>query len=171
MGKPSRKRGPGVANLIYRTESTGPTVVPLKLKVEINTREHFSVDGYVECEFNASSRWYAGASSLTTYTLNELLGTKMRAMYQRRKGRDLFDLWLGLTEGGADPEAVVAVFLRYMDAENSKVGRQSYLDNLTPKLSHPGFLSDIDPLLVEGTAFAMSDGYAVVKELLLARLP
>ena len=43
LGRPSRKRGPGVANLIYRMESTGPSVVPLKLKVEINTREHFSV--------------------------------------------------------------------------------------------------------------------------------
>lgn len=171
LGKPSRKRGPGVANLIYRTESTGPTVVPLKLKVEINTREHFSVDGYVEREFAASSRWYVGDCALTTYTLNELLGTKLRALYQRRKGRDLFDLWLGLTAGGANPESVVSVFLQYMDAEKAKVSRQSFIDNLTPKLSHPGFLSDIEPLLVEGTEFDMSDGHAVVKDLLLDRLP
>ena len=95
----------------------------------------------------------------------------MRALYQRRKGRDLFDLWLGLTAGGANPESVVSVFLQYMDAEKAKVSRQRFIDNLTPKLSHPGFLSDIEPLLVEGTELDMSDGHAVVKDLLLARLP
>jgi len=29
--------------------------------------------------------------------LEELLGTKLRALYQRRKGRDLFDLAVALT--------------------------------------------------------------------------
>jgi len=65
LGKPSRKRGPGVANLIYRIESTGPSVVPLKLKVEINTREHFSVAGFLDREFSATSRWYTGHRNLS----------------------------------------------------------------------------------------------------------
>ncbi len=30
---------------------------------------------------------------MLTYELAELTGTRLRAVYQRRKGRDLFDLW------------------------------------------------------------------------------
>lgn len=41
--------------------------------------------------------WFSGRSELTTYALEELLGTKLRALYQRKKGRDLFDLQKALT--------------------------------------------------------------------------
>jgi len=171
LGAPTRKRGPGVANLIYRTESTGPSVAPLKLKVEINTRDHFTVAGFIGVEFSATSRWYTGRCNLTTYSLNELLGTKMRALFQRRKGRDLFDLWLGLTEGGADPKMIVSIFLEYMRSEGSTVSQQEFLANLTAKMAHPGFASDLDPLLVEGTEFALSDGFSMVESTLLSHLP
>ncbi len=67
----------------------------------------------------------------------------MRALFQRRKGRDLFDLWLGLTKGGADPEVVTSIFCQYMHAEDAAVSRQEYLDNLISKMAHPGFISDI----------------------------
>ncbi|MDA1088439.1 MAG: nucleotidyl transferase AbiEii/AbiGii toxin family protein, partial [Verrucomicrobia bacterium] len=85
----------------------------------INTREHFSVQGIRDVSFLAESRWFSGRCDLPRYSLEELLGTKLRALYQRRKGRDLFDLWLGLTKGGADPEAILTIFRHPMDAEGS----------------------------------------------------
>ena len=63
------------------------------LKIEINTREHFTVLGLTEHQLNISNPWFTGAANLKTYQLDELLGTKLRALYQRRKSRDLFDLW------------------------------------------------------------------------------
>ncbi|MGH2469017.1 MAG: nucleotidyl transferase AbiEii/AbiGii toxin family protein [Chloroflexota bacterium] len=41
------------------------------------------------------SPWFTGSADVPTFALEELLGTKLRALYQRRKGRDLFDLVLG----------------------------------------------------------------------------
>jgi len=38
-----------------------------------------------------------------TFEPAELVATKLRALYQRRMGRDLFDLWLALTHIGLDP--------------------------------------------------------------------
>ena len=64
--------------------------------------------------------------ALNTYTLEELLATKLRALYQRRKGRDLFDLWLGVTEGKADAGRIIHVFKKYMETEGQtvdKIGR------------------------------------------------
>ena len=37
--------------------------------------------------------WFTGSAELTTYHFEELLGTKLRALYQRKKGRDLYDLY------------------------------------------------------------------------------
>jgi hypothetical protein len=37
--------------------------------------------------FEVNSRWYGGACSILSYELNELQGTKLRALYQRKKGR------------------------------------------------------------------------------------
>ena len=106
LGTPKRQQAEDSATLIYRSDSEIPPVVPLRMKVEINTREHFSVLGYREEPFSVGSRWFSGSCTLRTYELDELLGTKLRALYQRRKGRDLFDLWLGLTLGKANATAI-----------------------------------------------------------------
>jgi len=72
--------------------------VPMRLKVEINTREHFALFGYARIPFTVTSRWFEGTADIVTFELDELLGTKLRALYQRKKGRDLFDLALALED-------------------------------------------------------------------------
>ncbi len=78
--------------IYYKFESEFSPVQILKLKAEINCREHFTVLGWVKKAFEVQSGYFTGKCELTTYKLEELLGTKLRALYQRRKGRDLFDL-------------------------------------------------------------------------------
>jgi predicted nucleotidyltransferase component of viral defense system len=96
LGVPRRERNPDNVTLRYRMESEIPPVISLRLKVEINTREHFSVFGAQPRPFGIRSPWFEGRAEVQTYTLDELLATKLRALYQRRKGRDLFDLWIGV---------------------------------------------------------------------------
>ena len=91
LGTPRRDVGDGV-RLVYRFPSEGPPVVPLRLKIETNTREHIAVHGTESVPFSVESRWWTGAAAITTFQIEELLGTKLRALFQRRKGRDLFDL-------------------------------------------------------------------------------
>lgn len=150
LGRPKRDVGPGVATMTYSTPSESGPPPSLRIKVEINTREHFAVDPYDRLNFAVASRWFAGACQVTTYSLNELLGTKMRALFQRRKGRDLYDLWLGLQHPAASPQRIVSVFEAYMAASGTPVGRQAFLDNFAEKMAHPGFLSDLPPLVTEG---------------------
>jgi len=86
LRKPRRNQSEGSVHLIYRMESEGPPAISMRLKVEINTREHFSVEGFRNVPFSVDSRWFQGSCEITSYTLEELLGTKTRALYQRRKG-------------------------------------------------------------------------------------
>ncbi len=170
LGEPRRGRAEGSVTLSYRMESEVPPVTPMRLKVEINTREHFAVLGFRKRPFEVNSRWFAGQCGITTFALEELLGTKIRALYQRRKGRDLFDLWLGLSEGLADPALVVEVFRRYMEAEGSTVTRVAYEENLREKLRHPDFLGDLNALLPVGMEYDPERAFALIREEIIGRL-
>ena len=92
LGEPRRNQSEGRMIMVYRFNSEIPPITPLRLKVEVNTREHFSVLGFKRKPFSVDSPWFRGSADLLTYELEELLGTKLRALYQRSKGRDLYDL-------------------------------------------------------------------------------
>jgi predicted nucleotidyltransferase component of viral defense system len=171
LGMPRRSTKEGGATLTYRMESEGAPALPMRLKIEINSREHFSVFGIERRDFTVDSRWFKGNASIPTYALDELLGTKLRALYQRRKGRDLFDLWLAQGRASVDPERVVACFLRYLGHAGLTVSRAEFEANLEAKTADPRFLEDIAPLLSPHCPWDPSDATRYVREELLARLP
>lgn len=170
LGTPQRKQGQDAVTLTYRVESEIQPVVPLKLKVEINTREHFAVLGYYEKSFSVNSRWHSGSCKIKTYKLEELLGTKLRALYQRRKGRDLFDLWLGLTLGKAVPSIIVKTFQKYISAEGLAVSQKEYRKNLSEKMKKKAFLSDTDNLLRPAIQYDPNEAFHLIEKSILSLL-
>lgn len=159
LGTPRWKQAKGRVTLSYRVESEDVPPVGLKLKVEINSREHFTAYGLEQRRFEVSSRWFTGATNLLTYDLDELLGTKLRALYQRKKGRDLFDLSLALQRDDVSPERVVEVFAKYMEADGATVTRAMFEQNLAAKRKDPSFTADMTPLLAHGSAWDFEDAF------------
>ena len=147
LGKPQWKQTEGRITFVYKINSEDAPPVPLRLKIETNTREHFSVFGLKEIPFAVDSRWFEGSCSIHTYELDELLGTKLRALYQRKQGRDLFDLAVALKHSAVDPKRVVAAFSEYMWREDKKVSRAQFEQNFFLKLRDHEFNADIGPLL------------------------
>ena len=92
LGEPARDQSETNVTLLFRFDSEIAPVRRLRLKIEIQTREHFSAYGHVTLPHSVSSRWFAGRAEILTFEVDELLATKLRALYQRRRGRDLFDL-------------------------------------------------------------------------------
>ena len=157
--------------MLFRMESEIPPTVPIRLKVEINCYEHFDVLGLVKRPFSVENSWFSGQAELTTYKFNELLGTKMRALYQRRKGRDLFDLYVGLTQGQYDADEIIQCYNRYMAfaVENSPTYKQ-FVNNMEAKLNDEEFLGDTMGLLRPELSFDPTAAYQIVKETLIDRL-
>ncbi len=170
LGAPRHKQTEQSVVLTYRMESEGPPVVRMRLKVEINTREHFAVEGYQKQPFAVQSRWFQGRCEITTYVLEEMLATKLRALYQRRKGRDLFDLWLGITEGKADAGKVIQIFKHYMKTEGQIVDSMRYEKNLQEKMRHKGFLSALNPLLPADATYDVQEAYVFIKNEVVDKL-
>jgi predicted nucleotidyltransferase component of viral defense system len=169
LGEP-RRSVKQMVNLVYRFESEVPPVRPLRLKVEINTHEHFSVLGYQRKHMEVDSRWFAASAEVPTYALDELMGTKLRALYQRRKGRDLFDLWLCLERQMIDPAIVIQCFSRYMEAEHHAVTRAQFEQNLHEKSHDAAFFADIIPLLAADVAYDPDFALRRVREAFIERL-
>lgn len=156
--------------LIYRFQSEEQPPKGMRLKIEINSREHFTEHGHVEHSFEVRSRWWSAEANVTTFSLDELLGTKLRALFQRRKGRDLFDLWYALEKGSADPEKTLSCFHRYMRESGHKITRTAFEENLAAKLLDDLFLADITPLLRPGIDWNLKAAAQVVSEKLLSNL-
>jgi predicted nucleotidyltransferase component of viral defense system len=172
LGEPRWKQSQGRVTFVYRFESEAKPVTPLKLKVEINTREHFTVLGLRPVRFVVDNPWYSGEADLLTYQPEELLATKVRALYQRRKGRDLFDLSEALSSmPSLDTQAVVNCFLHYMEHDGLRITRTQFALNLAQKMDDDVFLRDVQPLLASGIPYDPRHALELVQRELISKLP
>ena len=126
LGKPRWKQTQGRVTFRYGFVSSGSPSMRLRLKIEINTREHVAVLGHTKRSFSVRSRWFARTARIPTFELDELLATKLRALYQRKKGRDLFDLAVALEDSRSDPDRFVQTFRTYMEGAASIRWRGRY---------------------------------------------
>lgn len=157
--------------MLFRMESEIPPIVPIRLKIEINCFEHFNELGLVKVPFLMENSWFSGNSELTTYVLEELLGTKLRALYQRKKGRDLFDLYIALTSKEVDIDLVIRCYIRYMEFVVSQPPTyKQFIQNMENKMNDPEFLGDMENLLISEEAYEMQEAYRVVKERIIDKL-
>jgi predicted nucleotidyltransferase component of viral defense system len=161
LGSPTRKQGEGRVALVYRFDAEGLPATKLRLKVEINTREHFAVHGHHRQLVRVENPWFTGSAKVVTFALEELLGTKLRALYQRKKGRDLFDLARALQEHPAlDRAKVVGCFDAYMKHGRTPCSRAEFEKNLAAKEADTTFLSDAHALLAVSPGAAFDAGFA-----------
>lgn len=116
----------------------------LRVKVEINTYETSPARPYRRMDYRVDSSWWSGSADVLTFEPEELVATKLRALFQRKKGRDLFDLWVALAVLGIDPTEIVACFGPYRPegytAERARQGLEEHL-------ADGDFRDDILPLL------------------------
>ncbi len=171
LGTPRRQIKEGGVNLVYRFESEDAHPLRMRLKIEVNTREHFTELGLVSVPFEVDSPWFRGSAEVHTFALDELLGTKFRALYQRKKGRDLFDLWHALETGSVNPSGIITCFQRYMTEGGHAVTRAQYEENLHGKRKLHDFREDMDPLLRPGVSWDLDAAMDTVLERLVALLP
>lgn len=171
LGKPVVKQKANNNTLMFRFESEMPPVLPIRLKVETNCREHFNVLGLMKQPFTVRTRWNSGTCDITTYYLEELLGTKLRALYQRRKGRDLFDLYKALSTKEMDTKKIIECYRTYMDFVVDKPPTQKeFLLNMEAKIADEEFLGDTNLLLRPEEIYNPQVAYELVKSQLIEKL-
>lgn len=169
LGDPKWKITQRSAKLIYKYEAINK--LPAKLKIEINTTEHFQVLPLRTEEFNVDSDWWSGNAKISTYEIDELMATKLRALYQRRKGRDLFDLWYVTKNELINLNRVFAIFTKYCANDESHFTKDEFIKNLELKRDHQAFQSDMHALLPTELKWNFDEAYQFVIDNVISRLP
>lgn len=142
-----------------------------RLKVEVATREAFSAARTIDLPYTVTSRFFTGSATVRTYALEELLATKLRALYQRQKGRDLFDLWYAAHHRAVDLERVYRLFLEYWDGMGAAPLLRSQVDaNMADKHQRLVF-EDVLPLLAPGVVYVPNEGYDWFRATILPLFP
>lgn len=166
--KPSR-----VLRMTYSIPSIIEPGRMLDIVVEANVTErkpHLSV---VEIPFSFSFRAKSIQTRIKGYDIHEMLGTKMRAMFQRKRGRDLFDLYWALTKSTTpvNPSAIIESFQHYMKQEGTRAGRAEFVGILEAHLKDRGFCSDMEALLRSRISYDPQSAGSYIKTNLLSLLP
>jgi len=143
LGSPKGKLTQRSAKLLYTFASIGG--MDSRLKIEINTTEHFHINPLKSITHDVENPWFKGKADLLTYELEELMATKLCALYQRLKGRDLFDLWV--MEKQLDIDKTIAIFKEFCKRTDAKITRKLFENNLQEKFIRNEFRKDIIPLL------------------------
>ncbi len=129
---------------------------PLKLTVEINTREHQHLYELKSYPFEVRIAWHQAQTQLVSFEPEELFGTKLRALLQRHKNRDLFDLNEGLLQLSLDCDRVIACFQHYVALEEHPISRANAEERMLKKLNQ-SLTEDIAPVLPAGVRFTDAD--------------
>ena len=169
LGEPTRDRKAGLVKLQYRMTSMNGN--PLRLKVEINSREHFGGTSLTTIPYQVQSRWFNGKAEITSLTLGWLMGSKLRALYQRKKGRDLFDIAIVLMERKIAAQDIVDTFAEHLKRDGITISRAEFEENLLKKIENTTFQNDLSPLLPSQAKFELQNGFQMIMNDVISLLP
>jgi predicted nucleotidyltransferase component of viral defense system len=134
----------------------------------MNTRERASALPIQSRDFLVNSKWWSGQARVQTYHPAELIATKLRALYQRSKGRDLFDIWVTMTELELEPDEILAAFATYRPERYSS---SLAISNLDEKLKTQTFRIDLKSIASEAPlGYDIDKAAEFVKETLLSKM-
>ena len=132
--------------------------MPIRLKIEINTREIEAFDARTALPLDVMNSWFSGTTAIPTFSREEMLATKLRALLQRDRGRDLYDLAHALDVfEGLDTDRIVEMFGRYLALAGQAISRAQAQERMFAKLANPRFLLDVRPLLPAARAETLTE--------------
>jgi len=159
------------AKALYRFTSEHEGI-RLRLKLEINCKEHFNLLDWVDFPFKVENEWFSGKADIKTYNINELLGTKLRALYQRRKGRDLFDLDYSRLNRDLNPKEIINCFKEYTSFSTGTgyPSQKEFLKNIEEKEQNDEFIGDMEALLRPGIEYNQEEAFEWLKDELINKI-
>lgn len=136
-----------------------------RLKIEINVRETLPLKPLLNVPYEVNSDYFQGKTSILAFDTEEMIGSKIRALYQRNKGRDLFDLY-ELSKMDFNWDNIVASFKLL----NIGASRKQFEKNLSLKMANNEFLEDILPLLPNKYSYNALQAYEWFLEEIIPRM-
>ncbi len=150
-----------IIRIVYTYDPASTEAALAQLKLEVNFNENRSFFDLVPIQIAVPTEQGIRQVDVVSYDLDEMLGTKLRALLQREHGRDLFDLWWAWScsqspgsTSKVDPARVGAAFRFYMSQEGSTFSPEDVRAELARRMTSRKFLSDMDGYLPFGKEYS-----------------
>jgi len=143
-----RKYEQTTLNIRYRTLMG----TPQHFKMEISHIERFPILEPVEKQFETSE----GPFGIATYQLEELTATKLRALFERFKGRDIYDLYF-VSKLEPEPTATRKLFLYYFYRSRKVFNPKVYFRNLGERYSSGSYIDDVSRFVKPTVQFSLKE--------------
>lgn len=144
LGDPEYLRSPVAPALRYTVVAADGSTI--RVKIEINEVEFTPFDTPQALSYTVENPWFSGTANVATFSAEEVLATKLRALLQRDKGRDVVDLSHALEIfPELNAQKTVELFVAYTKAK--PIPRWEAEKRMFEKLERQGFLADVLPLL------------------------
>jgi predicted nucleotidyltransferase component of viral defense system len=99
------------------------------------------------------------------------LGTKLRALYQRSKSRDLFDLYWAYQHHSVNTEKLLKCYRAYMDFDVAHPPTQKvFIANMEEKMKDSDFTGDINVILRPGVEYDNEEAYEFILKTVLENI-
>ena len=128
----------------------------LRIKVDVEKKPLHLEASVSQKEFQVDNPWFRGNASVLSISSQEILASKVIAIYQRRQPRDLFDIWAALRTELVAMEDIAAAFERYrpLNPEHwtsrqaarsliERINEQEYISNLKYLARHAPIKYDL----------------------------
>ena len=146
LGRAHFGSSPVAPKLRFRAEAEDGSAMSIRLKIETNTHEIDCFDAPVAIGFEVCNPWFSDTAQIPTFSREEMLATKLRALLQRDKGRDLHDLAHGLRLfRQLDIVRIADIFSSYLQLSGTSISRAQAQEGMFVKLAHPRLWLDVRP--------------------------
>jgi len=127
------------------------TGVRAHLKVEVSHVERFPILEGLTLRLEAPDTSF----KVTSYKLEELVATKLRALFERLKGRDVYDLYYA-AQLRQDWVAVRKLFLYYFYRSRKVFNPKVYFKNISEKYQAGRYVDDVSAFIRPDSSFVLS---------------
>ena len=177
LGKANFSPSPVASRLRFRIPIDDENNSNMRLKIEINTSEVEPFEPPIAVRYKVYNTWFSDFVDVPTYSREEMMSSKLRALLQRDKGRDLFDLAHGLVVfDGLVVDQIIESFLFYLQQSGKTISRAEAETRMFAKLAGGRLLDDILPILSSSDSINYTDkrlknDFATVFSKLITQIP
>ncbi|MFW6120297.1 MAG: nucleotidyl transferase AbiEii/AbiGii toxin family protein [Petrotogales bacterium] len=125
------------------------------MKMEISNIERFPVLGKAMKEFKVPD--LEDVIKVNTYIIEELIATKLRALYDRLKGRDIYDLYF-LSSFDFDRIHVRKLVLYYFYRSKKIFDSKLFFKNIRNKFLSRKYIDDVSNFIRADVPFSIEEG-------------
>lgn len=115
----------------------------LRVKVDIQKESLHPEASVSQEEFQVDNPWFQGKASVLSISPQEIIASKVVAIYQRRQPRDLFDIWAALRTELVAKEDIDVAFERYRPPKPEHWTSRQAARSLIERINEQEYISNL----------------------------